>query len=90
MTMDRVEAPDAPLAISASRRVFYGCQWACFWLVVGLVAGASWLDAVLYGAGIGFLAGWLLRVGLLRYLWWKVTFRGMQLWRHFDWRRFFV
>jgi hypothetical protein len=88
MPVDRPQECEAPLEIPLARRCLYGCQWACFWWGVGLAAGASWVDAVLYGAGIGFFVGWMLRVGLLRYLWWNLTCRGLQLWRHFDWRRF--
>ncbi|MGK0302676.1 MAG: hypothetical protein ACI89X_003561 [Planctomycetota bacterium] len=81
---------EAPLDIPVARRAFYGLQWACFWCGVGFVAGAAWLDALLYGAGIGFCLGWMMRVGILRYLWWKITLRGLQVWRPFVWRRFFI
>lgn len=90
MTDGSTQESEAPLDIPAARRAFYGLQWACFWGGVGLVAGAGWLDALVFGAGIGFCLGWMMRVGMLRFLWWKITFRGLHLWRHFDWRRFFT
>ena len=55
---------------------------------MGFVAGASWFEALLYGAGTGFCFGWMMRVGILRFMWWRITFRSLHLWRHFDWRRF--
>lgn len=81
---------EAPLHVSLAGRAFIAGQWACTWFLVGLAADAAWHEALLYGGGIGFLVGWMMRVGVLRYLWWKLTFRSFQLWRPFDWRRFFV
>ena len=81
---------EAPLDIPIARRAFYAAQWACFWFAVGLLAGATLLGALVYGAGIGFVLGWMMRVGILRYLWWVITWRAFHLWRHFDRRRFFT
>tara|TARA_R110002073_G_scaffold224276_2_gene384517 strand:- start:317 stop:586 length:270 start_codon:yes stop_codon:yes gene_type:complete len=89
MTYVQPQVDEAPLDVSLSRRAFIAAQWACFWFCVGLIAGATWGDALIYGAGIGFCLGWLMRVGIVRYLWWRLTFREFQMWRPFDWRRFF-
>jgi len=90
MTDVRPRDCEAPLDVTVARRAIFGLQWAGFWAGVGFVAGASWQDALVYGAGFGFFFGWMMRVGILRFLWWKITLRGLQLWRPFDWRRFLL
>ncbi|MBL8755668.1 MAG: hypothetical protein JNK15_20400 [Planctomycetes bacterium] len=60
------------------------CQWGVFWLIAGLAAGASWRDAVLFGAVAGGLLGWTARVGIFRFLWDVVTLREYQFWKHPD------
>jgi len=90
MVAEKKEREDELLrGTSLAARARYGLQWACFWYCVGLLADASWGDALVYGAGIGFGLGWVMRVGIFRYLWWKLTFRELHLWKTFDWRRFF-
>lgn len=81
---------EAPLDVSPARRAFIALQWAVFWCAVGLLEGAGWGEALRYGVGVGFCLGWVFRVEILRCLWWKSTFRSLQLWRHFDWRRYFL
>ncbi len=90
MTVGSTHECEAPLDIPRARRAFYAAQWACFWCAVGFMADAAWYDALLYGAGVGFCLGWMMRVSILRFWWWKITFRGLHLWKHFDWRRYFA
>ena len=90
MTDDSKHDIEAPLDVPVARCAIYALQWSGFWCAVGLLADATWLDALLYGAGVGFCLGWILRVGILRFLWWKLTLRQLQLWRNFDWRRFIL
>lgn len=84
----QAQADEAPLDIPWTRRLWIACQWGLFWCGVGLVADASPQDALLYGAGAGFVLGWFLRVGILRFLWWRLTCRHLHFWKTFDWRRF--
>lgn len=61
----RVGSPEAMDDSSQSGRIvrarwWYGGQWAGFWFLVGLVAGAGLNEALLFGALPGLVVGALL------------------------------
>ena len=59
-------------------------EWSGFFFVVGLIADATLVDALIYGAGIGFLIGLRIRQETFGVLWGVITFRQLHLWKHPD------
>ena len=57
-------------------------EWSAFFFVVGWIADATLADALIYGAGLGFLIGLRIRQETFSVCWDVITLRGLHLWKH--------
>ena len=75
---------DQPTQKQLPGAIYFGFQWAAFWTLVGLLAGAAWRDELIYGGVFGALLGARVRTNVFRFLLDAFTFRKFQFWRHPD------